>query len=398
MGLPKLKQSLFSRISCKSLTAFLFFIPPYFKNRKKLLKYDGLRWRKISNDSENNGKGLGMPYVICVENNTSKPIHNVELFGSNDMLTRDVFDKDGNYVSRNLKISSSIPDISYQDILKGMSFQKFKVGLTYFMTVNDKQLFQPLKIVKKMIYGDLYENILVVTKDPYQQQTNIVALKFNYEIDGLTTVVIPTMKPKTKVSYYFYPDPLAFTEVKKQNFAFRFFNRISEYFKREEIVKGISKPICIQVTNNTDEVKKDVSLFGSYNNIRKNENKVFNQHNDLITDGIVISSITPNISYAEMLYNSMCNPIKVRLNYIRVSDGNKNQIFMDLKIKTEDSSGNMAQKTIITSIDPYQQQSDIVFNKEKFSINGDTELIITELKPKTSVTFNLYPQEEEVKK
>ena len=172
MGLPKLKQSLFSRISCKFLTAFLFFIPPYFKNRKKVIKYDGLQWRKISNDSENNGKGVGMPYVICVENNTSKPIHNVELFGSNDMLTRDVFDKDGNYVSRNLKISSSIPDISYQDILKGMSFQKFKVGLTYFMTVNDKQLFQPLKIVKKMIYGDLYENILVVTKDPYQQQTS----------------------------------------------------------------------------------------------------------------------------------------------------------------------------------------------------------------------------------
>jgi hypothetical protein len=291
--------------------------------------------------------------------------------------------------------------IGYKDILQGIGFMKYKVGLVYIMTVNDKQILQPLKIVKKMIYGNLSEDILVVTKDPYQQQKNIVALKKDFEIDGLTTVVIPTIKPKTKVSYYFYPDPLAFTEVKKENFAFSFFNTISEYFKkRKEIVYEISKPISIKVTNNSDEVKKDVSLFSSYTNVCENaeENKVFNQYNDLITDGVTISSITPNISYAEMLYNLMYNPIKVGLNYITVPDGNKNQIFMDLKIKTKDSRGNMAQKTIITSIDPYQQLSDVLAIKEKFCIDGNTELIITELKPKTSVTFNLYPQEEEVKK
>lgn len=375
-------HSLLTKFSCKFLTAFLFFIPPFFKKKKRL--------------SQNEGKGMGTPYIICVENNTSKAIHNVELFGSYDMLTREVFDKDGNYVSRNLKISSSIPEISYKDILYGINSLNFKVGLSYIQSANCKQIFQPLKVVKKTIYGNLSENISVVIKDPYQQQTNIVALKCNYEIDGLTTVVIPTIKPKTKVSYYFYPDPLAFIEVKKQNFAFRFFNSISEYFKREEIVKGISKPISIQVTNNTNEVKKDICLFGSYKNIIPNENKVFNQHNDLITEGVTISSITPNISYGEMLYNLINNPLKVGLNYIRVSDGNKNQIFMDLKIKTEDSMGNIAQKNIITSIDPYQQQIDVVANKEKFLIDGNTELIITELKPKTSVTFNLYPQDEEL--
>ena len=380
------KKSFFNKFSCKLLKGFLLFIPPFLKKKKKF-EYDG--------------KGMGTPYIICIENKTSKAIHNVELFGSFDMLTRNVFDSDGNYVSRNLKISSSIPMIGYKDILQGIGFMKYKVGLVYIMTVNDKQILQPLKIVKKMIYGNLSEDILVVTKDPYQQQKNIVALKKDFEIDGLTTIVIPTIKPKTKVSYYFYPDPLAFTEVKKDNFAFRFFNTISEYFKkRKEIVYEISKPISIKVTNNSDEVKKDVSLFSSYTNVCENaeENKVFNQYNDLITDGVTISSITPNISYAEMLYNLMYNPIKVGLNYITVPDGNKNQIFMDLKIKTKDSRGNMAQKTIITSIDPYQQLSDVLAIKEKFCIDGNTELIITELKPKTSVTFNLYPQEEEVKK
>ena len=141
MGLPKLKQSLFSRISCKFLTAFLFFIPPYFKNRKKVIKYDSLRWLKISKDSENKGKGIGTRYVICVENNTSKPIHNVELFGSYNMLTRDVFDKYGYYISRGIKISSNVPNVTYKDILHAFAFMKFKVGLTYIMTVHQNQIF-----------------------------------------------------------------------------------------------------------------------------------------------------------------------------------------------------------------------------------------------------------------
>ena len=384
MGLPKLKQGLFSRISCKFLTAFLFFIPPYFKKNKKYVDVS---------------KQQGLPYIVCVENVSTKAVHNVELFGSNDMLTRDVFDKDGNYVNRSLTISCNIPEVSYKDVLRGISMSKFKVGLTYVMTTNQNQIFYPLRVVKKMIYGDLWENVLIVTKDPYQQQTNILAVKQCYEIDGLTTLVIPTVEPKTKVTYYFYPDPLAYTEVKKQNFAFRLFTSISNLFKKKEFIKGIiNKPYTIQVTNNTDEVKKNVSLFGSYPNISPRENKSFNKYNDLEEDGVTIKSLTPNISYAEMLYYIMNNPLRVGLNYIRVSNGDKSQILEEFKIKAKDATGNIYQKKINNRIDPYQSQTDILCNNEKFSIDGFTELIISELQPKTTVVYQLYPEDEVVNK
>ena len=61
------KQSLFNRICCKFLTAFLFFIPPYFKKKKKYVDVS---------------KQQGLPYIVCVENVSAKAVHNVELFGS----------------------------------------------------------------------------------------------------------------------------------------------------------------------------------------------------------------------------------------------------------------------------------------------------------------------------
>jgi hypothetical protein len=277
-------------------------------------------------------------------------------------------------------------------MLHGFSLSKFKVGLTYIMTANQKQLFCQLRVVKKKIYGDLLEKILIVAKDPYQQQMNILVVKSDYEIDGLTKFVIPTLEPNTKVSYYFYPESMIHTEVKKQNLAYRFFNSISNFFKKKEVLPQlISKPYTIQVTNDTDEIIKDVSIFGSFINLSTSGNREFNQHNDLVSKELSIKSLTPNISYAEMLYYVMNNSLSVGLNYVRVSDGNANQIFSNLKIKTQDANGNIAEKTLVLTIDPYQQQIDIVVDKEKFVIDGFTELIIEELQPKTTVVFQIYP-------
>jgi hypothetical protein len=376
------KQSVINRLACKFLTAFLYFIPPFLKKKKV--------------ESKSNEQGL--PYIVCVENNTSKAIHNVELFGSYNLLPQDVFDKYGTYISRGLKISSNIPDVSYKDILQAMAYMKFKVGLTYILTINQKQIFHPLKVIKKTISGDLSEKVLIVSKDPYQQQMNIVAVKSDYEIDGFTSVFIPTIEPKTKVVYNFYPDPLAYLEVKKENFAFRFFKSISEYFKKKEVVKGVSLPFTIEVANYTDEVKKDVSLFGSFNNVSPKENSYFNKGNDLVCNHVLISSLTPNVSYAEILYYIMKNPVDVGFNYIRSLKGDKNQIMAEFKIRTKNATGNIAQKTIVPHIDPYQQQNDVLSNNEKFRIDGFTELIISELQPKTTVIYQFYPEVQEVKK
>ena len=162
------KQSFFKKFFTKLLSFLMFFIPFYFKKKKKYVDVS---------------KQQGLPYVVCVENVTSREVKNVELFGSYNVLYQDVFEKNGDYYSRGLKITSNIPNVTYKDILHSMAFMKFRVGLTYIMTTNQKQIFHPLKVVKKMISGYLSEKVLIVTKDPYQQQMNIVAVKSDYEIE-----------------------------------------------------------------------------------------------------------------------------------------------------------------------------------------------------------------------
>jgi hypothetical protein len=78
--------------------------------------------------------------------------------------------------------------------------------------------------------------------------------------------------------------------------------------------------------------------------------------------------------------------------------GNKNQITSEFKIRTKDATGNVAQKTILPSLDPYQQQNDVLSNNEKFRIDGFTEFIISELQPKTTVVYQFYPEDKKVKK
>lgn len=373
-------KNFFNKFYCKFKTFFLSFIPSFFKKKKKYVDVN---------------KQQGLPYILCVENITSKEIKNVELFGSYNMLSQDGFEENGDYCSRGLKITSSIPSISYKQILHAMTFVKFKVGLTYIMTVNQKQIFHPLKVVKKTIDGNLNENILIVTKDPYQQQKNIVALKSTYEIDGLTSVVIPKIEPKTKVVYYFYPKTWSLSNVEQQNLGFRFFKSISDYFKKKEIIKNV---YTIEVANHTDEVKKDVSLFGSFMKINNsNKNNCSLKGGNLIINDVVISSLTPNISYAEMLYHTMNNPINVKLSYIRNLKGSKFQFASEFKIKTSDVVGNVHQRKSVPTIDPYQYQDDVLISNQKFGIDGFTEFIISELQPKTIVVYQFYSEIEEKK-
>ena len=380
---PKLKESLFSKFSCKLLKMFLFFIPPYFKKKNKYM---------------DESKQQGQPYIICVENTTTKIVCNLELFGSYKTLTTNVFDSQGNYFCDGLKIESSIPNVSYKDILQEVAFIKFKVGLTYVQTFNQRQIFHPLKFTKKTVSGDLSQNVFVFTKDPYQQQSNIVALENNYEIDGLTSLLIEKIEPNTVVTYYFYPEPLIYKKLKKENFAFVFFKSISYYFKKKEVYKSPSLPFTIEVANYTDEIKKDVSLFGSFSKISPNDDSYFDKENNLVCNDVLISSLTPNISYVEILYYIANNPVGIGLNYIRSFEGNTGQITAEVKIRTKDAKGNVAQKTILPNIDPYQQQNDVLSNNQKFRIDGFTEFIISELQPKTTVIYQFYPEYEEVKK
>jgi hypothetical protein len=365
------KQNRFFKFLCFIANAFLFLIPPYFKKKKSQPQPQQIH--------------QGLPYVVYVENKTKGVLKDVVLLGAYDTLDKKVFNDKGNLSNKLIEISSAIPEVSYKDILFGFTERSFKVGLTYIMSTNEKQLFSTLKLTSKKISGELQEEPLIGTKDPYQQQTKIIALKKDYVIDGFSKIVISNLEPESKVSYYFYPVPYIAETPKNNNILVRFFRFISKPFKKKELPKfGLSKPIVIEVTNHSEELLTDVSVFGSY------KDNCFDTQNNFVSDNVTIKSLTPNISYAETLRYIALNPFKVDLNYIRVSDGDSNQIFSDLKIRTKSPNGCVAQKTIRPSIDPYQNQSDVLALEQKFTLDGFTEMIISELKPKTSVVHQLY--------
>ena len=376
------KKSLFIRFLEGIANIFLFFIPCFLKSKKNNLK-----------SSKN--KDIGLPYIVNIENKGSKDLFNVQLFGAYDNLVKNNFEEDGSYVKKSLKISSSLPDITYKDILHSFAQIKFKAGLTYIQSSNQKQILQPFKIIQKNISGDLSENISTLAKDPHQYQEGIIALEKEYEINGFTTLIIPVLKAKTSVTYHFYPTNNFDGKIEKQNVVYLTLNKLANIFKKKEtpVVKK-SRPYVIEVINTNEESIKDVSIFNSYANLKSNENRHFDKDNNLVSSGVLIKSLNPNISYVEMLSYITNNPFSVGIFYIMVLDGNINQILANIKIKCQDANGNETSKTIVPILDPYQCQNNVLCNYQEFRIDGFTEFVITELQPKTSIIYQIYPKTE----
>lgn len=83
----------------------------------------------------------------------------------------------------------------------------FSVGLTYIMSTNIEQITEIIEIITKDAIGNEAHKTLVPTIDPYQQQTNIVAVKYNYKIDMFTDVICNEIFPKTTFLIYLFPNP-----------------------------------------------------------------------------------------------------------------------------------------------------------------------------------------------
>jgi hypothetical protein len=81
----------------------------------------------------------------------------------------------------------------------------FVVGLTYIDSSNTAQLTQTVSVTQKDINGNQAIRVLTPTIDPYQQQTTKVAFKYQYKIDGFTTLTLSTLKGSATADFYFYP-------------------------------------------------------------------------------------------------------------------------------------------------------------------------------------------------
>jgi hypothetical protein len=145
------------------------------------------------------------PYIVNIENTTDKPINDVVLFFGNNQ-NENKFTKDGKYVESGLVISSGIPDVTYKQIVNNFVDNHFSVSLTYIQSITSNQVLEKLTFKYQDANGNFFGKVIVPTIDPYQQQTNIVAVKSNYYLDGNSSIILHKIYPKTTLKIYIYPE------------------------------------------------------------------------------------------------------------------------------------------------------------------------------------------------
>jgi hypothetical protein len=147
-----------------------------------------------------------------------------------------------------------------------------------------------------------------------------------------------------------------------------------------------SQPYIINVTSASGSSVANFDVLGSYQYIN---NAGFQPSGDLVVGSVTISSGIPNITYQEMLYQFMNNPYSVGLTYIQSATAN--QVLQTLAVNTRDANGNLAQKTLVPTIDPYQQQTTIIAMKYAYRIDGFTKITIAQVLANATVSLYFYP-------
>lgn len=158
-----------------------------------------------------NAEGMGQtaqtsqPYIVNITSTSGSAVQNFEILGSFQYINNAGFQTNGDLVIGSVTISSGVPDISYREMLYQFMNQPFSVGLTYLQSATANQILETISVNTRDANGNLAQKTLVPTIDPYQQQTNIVAMKYAYRIDGFTKLVIRQILANATVKVYLYP-------------------------------------------------------------------------------------------------------------------------------------------------------------------------------------------------
>ena len=159
-----------------------------------------------------NAEGMGggnvqtsQPYIVNVTSTSGSAVQNFEILGSYQYINNSGFTAGGDLVIGSITISSGISDVTYQEMLYQFMNNPYSVGLTYLQSATANQVLETLSVNTRDANGNLAQKTLVPTIDPYQQQTNIIAMKYAYRIDGFTKIIIRQVLANATVKLYFYP-------------------------------------------------------------------------------------------------------------------------------------------------------------------------------------------------
>jgi hypothetical protein len=145
------------------------------------------------------------PYIIDITSTSGSAVSNFEVLGSYQYINNAGFQTNGDLVIGSITISSGISDVNYREMLYQFMNNPYSVGLTYIQSATTNQVLETISVNTRDSNGNLAQKTLVPTIDPYQQQTNIIAMKYAYRIDGFTKLIIRQILTNATVKLYFYP-------------------------------------------------------------------------------------------------------------------------------------------------------------------------------------------------
>jgi hypothetical protein len=145
------------------------------------------------------------PYILDITSTSGSAVSNFEVLGSYQYINNAGFQANGDLVIGSITISSGISDVNYREMLYQFMNNPYSVGLTYIQSATANQVLETISVNTRDANGNLAQKTLVPTIDPYQQQTNIIAMKYAYRIDGFTKVIIRQVLANATVKLYFYP-------------------------------------------------------------------------------------------------------------------------------------------------------------------------------------------------
>ena len=148
-----------------------------------------------------------------------------------------------------------------------------------------------------------------------------------------------------------------------------------------------SQPYIITISNASASSVSNFDVLGAYQYL---QNAGFS-NGSLTISGVTISSGISNVTYQQFLYQSMNSPFSVGLTYVQSLSGSQAQITQPMTLNTQDANGNQALKTIVVTIDPYQQQTGVVAVKQLYRIDGYTKITISTVLASVVFQLQFYP-------
>lgn len=146
-----------------------------------------------------------------------------------------------------------------------------------------------------------------------------------------------------------------------------------------------SQPYIVVIRNTNTATAFPATILGAYTTLAYTSPNYQNSAALSITMGI------SGVTYGEFLYQSMNKPFVVGLTYLQSSTAN--QVLETLTLIQKDVNGNESQKTLVPTIDPYQQQSTIIAVKFTYKIDGFTAIVVSSILASATAKIYFYPAE-----